>query len=598
MSKKNLYFEDEVMERKFNFMMLKNIISYAEKYKKTYFLVMFFLILNSILSIIPATLNMMLINHVLPKNGQLTSHFQVYAIVLVSIWASVMIGQVITSYLNNRMTIRLGTNIVSELRNDMFKKLMDLSFEYYDTRPSGKILVRITSYCDEVSNIFIDHLTNIIVNVFKLILSLIVVFFLQTQLMINVLAVELPLLIIVYFLVRGLQKAARITRNKNSNRTAFVAEDISGVDVIHSFNRADLNSDILCDLTDQVNKRFMFETHFREAIFPMAHGIIRMCCSVIIYISALAMIEKNPAILTLGVIISVTTYMELFANAVFELCQRLQNITTLTTNLERIFELMYEEPAIKDLPDAKILPPIKGYVSYRDVSFGYVPGISVLEHVNLDVKPGEMIALVGPTGAGKTTLISLLSRFYDVTGGEITIDGHNIKDVTLQSLRRQVCTMMQDTFLFSREIIENIRFSKPDATDEECIAAAKKVSADAFITQLPHGYHTKLSKQGSELSGGERQLLSFARLILADPKILILDEATSNIDSETEAQIQEMLKVVLQGRTSFVIAHRLSTIKNADRILYIDEKNILEMGTHDELMAKKGHYYQLIQKEK
>ena len=259
---------------------------------------------------------------------------------------------------------------------------------------------------------------------------------------------------------------------------------------------------------------------------------------------------------------------------------------------------MYEEPAIKDSPDAAVLPPIKGHVCYKDVSFGYVPGINVLEHVDLDVKPGEMIALVGPTGAGKTTLISLLSRFYDVTGGEITIDGHNIKDVTLQSLRRQVCTMMQDTFLFSREVIENIRFSKPDATDEECIAAAKKVSADEFITRLPHGYHTRLSKQGSELSGGERQLLSFARLILADPKILILDEATSNIDSETEAQIQEMLKVVLKGRTSFVIAHRLSTIKNADRILYIDDKHIVEMGSHDELMAKKGHYYQLIQKEK
>ena len=596
MSKKNLYFEDEVMERKFNFQMLKNIVSYAEKYKKTYFLVMLFLVLNSVLSMIPATLNMMLINHVLPKSGVLSSHFQTYAIVLVSVWASVMIGQVITAYLNNRMTIRLGTNIVSELRNDMFKKLMDLSFEYYDTRPSGKILVRITSYCDEVSSIFIDHLTNIIVNLFKLILSLVVVCFLQIHLMINVLAIELPLLVIVYLLVRGLQKAARITRNKNSNRTAFVAEDISGVDVIHAFNRADLNSEILCDLTDQTNKCFMFETHFREAIFPMAHGIIRMCCSVIIYVSALAMIQKNPA--TLGVIISVTTYMELFANAVFELCQRLQNITTLTTNLERIFELMYEEPAIKDSPDAAVLPPIKGHVCYKDVSFGYVPGINVLEHVDLDVKPGEMIALVGPTGAGKTTLISLLSRFYDVTGGEITIDGHNIKDVTLQSLRRQVCTMMQDTFLFSREVIENIRFSKPDATDEECIAAAKKVSADEFITRLPHGYHTRLSKQGSELSGGERQLLSFARLILADPKILILDEATSNIDSETEAQIQEMLKVVLKGRTSFVIAHRLSTIKNADRILYIDDKHIVEMGSHDELMAKKGHYYQLIQKEK
>lgn len=594
---KNLYYQDEIMERKFNAGMLKNIISYAEKYKKTYAMVLFFLILNSVLSMIPAYLNKILIDKIIPKQGNLLENYQIYAIVIVSIWTSVMIGQVITAYINSRVTMKLGTNIVCELRNDMFKKLMDLSFDYYDNRPSGKILVRITSYCDEVSEIFINHLTNIIVSVFKLILSLIVVCFLQINLMINVLIVEIPLLIIVYFLVRGLQKCARITRNKNSNRTAFVAEDISGVDVINAFNRADLNSEIIDDLTNQTNKCFMKETHYREAIFPMAHGVIRMCCSVIIYVSALYMITKDPNALMLGTIISVTTYMELFANSVFDLCQRLQNITTLTTNLERIFELMYEQPQIKDKPDATILPPIEGHVEYKDVTFGYVPGINVLEHINLDFKPGEMIALVGPTGAGKTTMISLLSRFYEATDGMITIDGHNIADVTLQSLRRQVCTMMQDTFLFSREIIENIRFSKPDATDEECIEAARKVSADDFIKNLPHGYHTKLSKQGGELSGGQRQLLSFARLILADPKIVILDEATSNIDSETESQIQEMLKVVLRGRTSFVIAHRLSTIKNADKILYIDNKGITEMGNHDELMAKKGHYYNLVCKE-
>lgn len=595
---KNLYYQDEIMERSFNKSMLKKIMGYASKYKKTYCLVMLFLILNSILSMIPAWLNMLLINYVLPKNGGLSSHYQFYAILLVSIWASVMIGQVITSYLNNRLTIKLGNNIVCELRKDLFTKLMDLSFEYYDNRPSGKILVRITSYCDEVTDIFINHLTNIIVSVFKLVLSIVVVCFLQIHLMVNVLIVEIPLLLIVFFLVLGLQRSARITRNKNSNRTAFVAEDISGVDVIHAFNRADLNSDILCDLTDQSTKCFMKETHYREAIFPMAHGVIRMCCSVIIYVSALSMIMKSPSSITLGAIISVTTYMELFANSVFDLCQRLQTITTLTTNLERIFELMDETPGIQNKENAVEMPAITGHVEYKDVSFGYVEGISVLEHVNLDVKPGETIALVGPTGAGKTTMILLLSRFYDITGGSITIDGTDIRDVTLQSLRHQVCTMMQDTFLFSRDIMENIRFSKPDATDEECIAAAKAVSAHEFIEKLPHGYHTRLSKQGSELSGGQRQLLSFARLILADPKILILDEATSNIDSETEAQIQEMLKVVLKGRTSFVIAHRLSTIKGSDRILFIDDKHIAEMGTHEELMAKKGRYYELVSKEK
>ena len=595
---RNLYFEDEMMERKFSVDMLKNLMGYAKKYKKTYIMVIAFLIFNSILALIPSYLNLQIINNVLPKDGVLPDRFKTYSIIIVSIWISVMIGQVITAYINNRVTLRLGNGIVCELRRDMFNKLMKLSFDYYDSRPSGKILVRITSYCDEVSEIFINHLTNLIVNALQLVFSLIVVCVLEIRLMVCVLAFEIPMLIIVFFLIRGLQARARITRNKNSNRTAFVAEDISGIDVIHAFNREELNGEILNNLTDMSTHCFMKETHFREAIFPLAHGAIRICATIIIYGVSFYMITKNPLAIKLGVIVSVTTYMQQFADAVFNLCQRFQSITTLTTNLERIFELMYEEPKIEDKKDAYILPKVNGNVKFEDVTFGYVPEVNVLEHINLDVKPGEMIALVGPTGAGKTTMVSLLSRFYSCTGGKITVDGHDISDVTLESLRRQVCTMMQDTFLFSREVIENIRFSKPDATDEECIEAAKKVYADEFIRKLPEGYHTMLTKQGSELSGGQRQLLSFARMILADPSIIILDEATSNIDSDTEAKIQEMLKVVLKGRTSFVIAHRLSTIKSADRILFIDNKNIVEMGSHDELMAKKGRYYELVNKEK
>lgn len=594
---RNLYFEDEMMERKFSFAMLRNILSYAKKYKKTYAMVLGFLILTSVLSMIPAFLNMQIINRVLPKDGVLLPNFRISAIIIVSIWSAVIIGQVVATYINNRVTLRLGNGIVCELRKDMFDKLMQLSFDYYDSRPSGKILVRITSYCDEISQIFVDHLTNIIMNLFNLVFALVFVCFTEIRLMGWVLLVELPMLIIVFILIRNLQRCARITRNKNSNRTAFVAEDINGLDVIHAFNREDLNGEIIYNLTDQCTHAFMQETHFREAIFPMAHGVIRICCMIVIYVASFIMIQADPTTLNLGVIVSVTTYMQQFAEAVFNLCQRFQNITTLTTNLERIFELMYEEPAIQDKPGVQALPEITGSVRYEDVSFAYVEGEPILEHVDLEVKPGEMIALVGPTGAGKTTMVSLLSRFYDCQEGHIYVDGYDIKEVTIQSLRRQVATMMQDTFLFSREIIENIRFSRPEATDEECIEAAKKVFAHDFIMQMPNGYHTVLTKQGSELSGGQRQLLSFARLILADPKVIILDEATSNIDSDTEAKIQEMMHTVLKGRTSFVIAHRLSTIQKADRILFIDDKGIVEAGSHEELMAKKGRYYQLVQKQ-
>ena len=251
------------------------------------------------------------------------------------------------------------------------------------------------------------------------------------------------------------------------------------------------------------------------------------------------------------------------------------------------------EAEIKEADNGVSLCNVKGKVEFENVDFAYIKDNNVLENINLTVEPGQMIALVGPTGAGKTTIVSLISRFYDVTGGAVKIDGTDVRDISFKSLRDNVGVMMQDTFLFKGEIIDNIRFSRPDATDEECIEAAKTVFAHDFIIKKPEGYHTVISSQGTELSGGEMQLISFARLVLSNPKIIILDEATSNIDTETEKLIQKMFKTVLKGRTSFVIAHRLSTIKNADRILYIDEKSILEDGSREELLNKKGKYYQL-----
>lgn len=596
--KRNLYFEDEMVVRKFSLEMLGKLLSYGKKYTKTYLLVFAFLILNSVLAMVPSVLNMYIINKVLPQNGVMRPNFQMAAIVILTTWTAVLIGQMLTSYLNSVMTIRLGNQIVCELRDDMFQKLMELSFDYYDSRPTGKILVRITSYADEISQIFINQLTTIVVNFFTVVFTVIMICVLEIHLAFCVFVVEIPLLALAVFLMRMLQKKVRISKNKNSNRTAFVAEDISGVDVIRAFNREELNGDILYDLIDQCTHAFMQETHYREAVFPLAHGGIRLVCLIVIYGTALYMITGNPlTTLTLGLVVSLTTYVQQFADALFNLCQLLQNITTLTTNMERIFEVLGEEPAIADAEDAYELPQVRGLVEFEDVSFSYTEDTPVLAHVSFRAEPGQMIALVGPTGGGKTTIVSLLSRFYDAQSGTIRMDGHDISRVTTHSLRSQVGVMMQDTFLFSREIIENIRFSRPDATDEECIEAAKAVSAHEFIMKMPNGYHTVLSHQGAELSGGQRQLLSFARLVLADPKVIVLDEATSNIDSETEAKIQEMMGTVLKGRTSFVIAHRLGTIKNADKILYICDRGIAESGTHQELLEKKGKYYELLNRQ-
>lgn len=596
--KRNLYFEDEMVVRKFSLNMLGKLLSYGKKYTKTYIRVFVFLILNSVLSMIPSVLNMYIINRVLPQDGILQPDFQMAAVIILATWTAVFIGQMITSYLNTVLTTRLGNQIVCELRNDMFQKLMELSFDYYDSRPTGKILVRITSYADEISQIFINQLTTIVVNFFTVVFTVIMICVLEIHLALCVFVVEIPLLALAVFLMRMLQKKVRISKNKNSNRTAFAAEDINGVDVIRAFNREELNGDIIYDLIDQCTHAFMQETHYREAVFPLAHGGIRLVCIIVIYGVSLYMITGNPfTTLTLGLVVSLTTYVQQFADALFNLCQLLQNITTLTTNMERIFEVLEEKPAIADAEDAYELPPVHGLVEFEDVSFSYAEDTPVLEHVSFQAEPGEMIALVGPTGGGKTTIVSLLSRFYDVQSGKIRIDGNDISRVTTHSLRSQIGVMMQDTFLFSREIIENIRFSRPDAADEECIEAAKAVSAHDFIMKMPNGYHTVLTHQGAELSGGQRQLLSFARLLLADPKIIILDEATSNIDSETEAKIQEMMGTVLKGRTSFVIAHRLGTIKNADKIMYICDRKIAESGTHRELMKKKGKYYELLSRQ-
>ena len=427
-----------------------------------------------------------------------------------------------------------------------------------------------------------------------MIITVVCICFVEIRMAVMGILVSIPLGILLWVVARALHRCTRIERNKASNRTAFVAEDINGLEVIKAFNREALNDEIFIELSEKFHKAFMHSTRYRELFFPLSFAGVRIICSVTMYLTALFIITNNVgAELTLGALVVITAYMQRFSNAVYVICQQLQSVAGITANIERIFEVLGTESDIAEKKDATELSVTDGAIEFKDVTFSYIKGITVLENISLDVKPGQMVALVGPTGAGKTTIASLLSRFYDIDSGRILIDGIDIKDVTLDSLRGSVGVMMQDTFLFRGEIIENIRFSKPDATDEECISAAKKVFAHDFIMKKKDGYHTVISSEGNELSAGERQLLSFARLLLMEPDIIILDEATSNIDTETEKLVQKLFTTVLKGKTCFVIAHRLSTIQNADRILYIDNKRIMEDGSHQELMERKGMYYQL-----
>lgn len=594
---RNLYYEDELLEEKFNGFMLKRLVSYAADYKGDYIKVVLLLVGSSFLSLVPAAINMKIINEILPQDGIVPKGALSLSVFFLSMWIVLSLGGVIADYISSKVSITLGNKIICNLREDLFRKLMELSFDYYDSRPTGKILIRITNYTDEVANFFINDMTRVVDSIFIMIITIVCICFVEIRMAAMAVLVSIPLGLLMWVIARALHKCMRVERNKQSNRTAFVAEDINGLEVIKAFNREALNDEIFSELSDKFHKAFMHSTRYRELFFPLSHAGVRILCTVAMYLTALFIITNHiGAELSLGVLVIITTYMQRFSYAMYVVCQRLQSITNVTSNVERIFEVLDTENEIEEKPDAKELAVTEGALKFEDVTFSYISGIPVLQNINLQVEPGQMIALVGPTGAGKTTIVSLISRFYDIDSGKILIDGTDIRDVTLDSLRNSVGVMMQDTFLFRGEIIENIRFSKPEATDEECIEAAKKVFAHDFIMKKPSGYHTVISSQGTELSGGERQLLSFARLILKDPDIIILDEATSNIDTETEKLIQKMFSTVLKGKTSFVIAHRLSTIKNADRILYIDDNGILEDGSHEELMQKKGLYYGLVNK--
>ncbi|KAI4453970.1 atp-binding cassette sub-family b [Holotrichia oblita] len=372
---------------------------------------------------------------------------------------------------------------------------------------------------------------------------------------------------------------------------AYIHESIAGMKITQGFVREDENLGIFEDVAGSVKKTWLDACRIMFLLGPAAENI-SIWTTAFLYVCGVSWMIGDSSI-TVGVLVAFVGYVGRFWGPINNIANVYNSIVVNMTYLERIFEAIDEPVIVKDLPGAGILPDINGSVDFRNVTFSYDPGRPVLNNVSFKCKPGDTIALVGPTGAGKTTVVNLLSRFYDLDSGEILLDGTDIKTVTLKSLRSQMGIMMQDSFIFSGTIMDNIRYSKPDASDAAVISAAKAVRAHDFITEMENGYNTEVNERGSRLSVGQRQLISFARALLANPKILILDEATSSIDTKTELLLQQGLEQLLKGRTSFIIAHRLSTIKNADTIMYIDHGKICEAGNHDVLMNKKGAYYDL-----
>mgnify|MGYP005798384521 CR=1 FL=1 len=587
MTQRNTYFQDEVVkEEKIDVKNLRRLLKYVVPHKKMFCIVLALMLVAVASSLISPLILKVIINQAIPNRD----HAQL-ALALGGIAVCGLIEIFITYFQQKKMG-RMGHGLIADIRRDIFYKLQTLPFDYFDNRPAGKIAVRVTDYIGELADFFTNYLMNSILNIVRIVVVTVFMLVQSWMLTLVVYSAVIPLTAGVIFIRYLIRKLFRHHRAKVSNRAAFIVESIMGENIIQNYNRTKYNEQIYHDLQQDSAKTWMKIVRRNELNTPVVETFWNYG-TVMLYAVAFLAIPLGYFTDGPGTVIVFSSYMTLFFGPLVQLSVIIQNLAQVSANLERIFETIDTPAGIEDKPDSVELKNVKGKIDYNDVTFSYEEGINILEHFDLHVTPGERIALVGPTGAGKTTVINLLTRFYDVKAGSVTIDGTDVRDIKLRSLRKEVGVLMQDPFIFKGTVLENIRYGRPDATDEECIAAAKAIFADKCIERLPGGYNEELAERGEGLSAGEKQLISFARIIVKNPSVIILDEATSSISSDMEKLIQSALEVILKGRTSFIVAHRLSTIRNSDRILFIANKGIAEEGSHDQLMAKKGLYYNL-----
>ena len=581
---RNRYDVDEVLETPFDFAHLKRSFVYIKKYKGKMITALVLSVFAAISGLLGPLITQYALDNTIPQKnmGQL--------VLLTLAFVGTIAVSITFSTIRSRIMTVVGQDIIFDIRTDLFKHLQELPFEYYDNRPHGKILIRVVNYVNSVSDMLSNGIINVILECLNMLFIMIFMFFVNVKLSLVVLS-GLPIFAVIMMMIKKRQrKAWQDVSNKSSNLNAYLQEDITGARVTQIFTREEENAEIFDRLSEKYRKSWINAVKYSHLVWPATDNVSTLVRAAIFVVGLLVL---TPAAVSLGTIVAMTSYASSFWQPIMNLSNIFNNFINNIAYLERIFETLDEPATIADKPNAQDIGDITGEVKFDDVTFSYEQGKTVLEHISFDVKPGESVALVGPTGAGKSTVVSLLSRFYDLDSGKITIDGKDISQATLHSLRSQMGIMLQDSFIFSGTIYDNIRYGRLDATEEEIREAAKIVCADEFISEMKDGYMTEVNERGSKLSGGQKQLISFARTLLSDPKILVLDEATSSIDARTEKLLQQGLQRLLVGRTSFIIAHRLSTIKNCDKIMYIDNKGIAECGTHDQLIAKKGEYYKL-----
>ena len=584
----NSFREDEQMKNTQKKQIILRLFSYMNKYKLAVF---------GVLCCMGVTVAIKLINPLLIETA-IDDHVaenDMNGLMLIGLIA-VIINVLYFILIKVRMyTMSVISNkILLDIRQELYEHIQKLSFKFFDSRPTGKILARIIGDVNSLKEVLTNAVTTLIPDFITVVGVVIIMAVKDWKLTIAALC-SLPFMVAgVFFIQSTGHKRWQIHRKKTSNLNAYVHEEIAGMSVVQSFSAEDETYDVLCDLTDQ-NRDSFINACARSDMFGPTVDFCWGIGTMMLYLVGVKFIGAPKV--SVGLLMAFGTYINMFWNTIMNLSNFYNQVVTNLSAAERIFDIMDTKPDIASENDAVELPPIKGEVKFEDVSFIYDKGTPaetrVLENVSFTIEPGETIALVGPTGAGKTTIVNLISRFYDIDSGKIFIDGYDLTEVSLESLRRQMGIMTQDNFIFHGTVRDNIMYGKLDASEEEMIAAAKAVNAHDFIMKLENGYDTVLKEKGAGLSIGQRQLIAFARTMISDPKILILDEATSSIDTHTEILVQKGIEALLKGRTSFVIAHRLSTIQNADRIFVINGGGIMEQGTPKQLLEKKGAYYDL-----
>lgn len=568
----------------------KRILHYLKDHKKTLILVVLFIILYVACNTISSIMLMPIIDDYImpmfenPEDAELKTAF----IKMIVLYVVVVLFTTVFSYLQSKLMIKASQTAVAEMRKDLFNKIEKLPIKYFDTHATGDLMSRIVNDIDNVS-IALNTSVNQIISGSLMVITTLVTMIVISPILALISILTLPVMLLVVRKIASINKKQFIKSQESlANVNSYIEEYVSGQKVIKAFNKEEDVKSNFKEKNLNLRKEGFLAQAVAGIVMPAMGSLSNISTAITAIVSGILAINGK---ISVGTIALYTRFSKEFSRPINEITNQFNVIQAGLAGAERCFQIIDEEVEFPENTNKPVINNVKGHVEIKNVYFGYEEGKPILKDINITAKPGEMIAIVGPTGAGKTTIINLITRFYDVDKGEILIDGKNIKEVSKESLREKLGIVLQDTVMFNETVKENIRFGKLDATDEEIIEAAKLANAHSFIKRLPHGYDTVLSDDAGNISKGQAQLLNIARVILNNPEILILDEATSNVDTRMEVKIQEAMNKLLKDRTSFVIAHRLSTIRNADKIVVINEGQVKEQGTHEELIAKKGIYY-------